>query len=69
MPTRILSWAQMVSEADPNFRNKSLHPWVYEFSNGRLFVEGSLYQNYDAVGGQLILDDLSQEGLDYNPLG
>ena len=29
----------MVLEADPNFRQLSLRPWVYEFSSGRLFVE------------------------------
>lgn len=38
-PTRILSWEQMCLEADPNFRQRSLRPWIYEFSNGRLFVE------------------------------
>lgn len=38
-PTRILSWRQMVQEADPNFVRLSLQPWVYEFSNGRLFVD------------------------------
>ena len=38
-PTRILSWMQMCQEADPSFRKLSLRPWVYEFSNGRLFVE------------------------------
>lgn len=36
---RILSWAQMVQEADPDWRQLSLRPWVYEFSNGRRFVE------------------------------
>lgn len=38
-PTRILSWLQMCQQADPNFRQLSLRPWVYEFSNGRLFVQ------------------------------
>lgn len=38
-PTRILSWNQMVREADPNYTRQSLQPWVYEFSNGRLFVD------------------------------
>jgi hypothetical protein len=38
-PTRILSWEQMCIEADPDFLRLSLRPWVYEFSNGRLFVE------------------------------
>ena len=38
-PTRILSWQQWVLESDPNWRRLSLQPWVYEFSNGRLFVD------------------------------
>lgn len=29
----------MVREADPNYTRLSLQPWVYEFSNGRLFVD------------------------------
>lgn len=38
-PTRILSWLQMCLESDPDFRRLSLRPWIYSFSNGRLFVE------------------------------
>ena len=38
-PTRLLSWQQMVQEADPNWNRLSLQPWVFEFSNGRLFVD------------------------------
>lgn len=38
-PTRILSWNQIVRENDPNYTRLSLQPWVYEFSNGRLFVD------------------------------
>lgn len=37
--TRILSWSQMVREADPNYTRLSLQPWVYSFSNSRLFVD------------------------------
>jgi hypothetical protein len=37
--TRILNWAQMVREADPDFQRLSLRPWVYEFSNDRRFIE------------------------------
>jgi hypothetical protein len=37
--TRILNWAQMVREADPDFQRLSQRPWVYEFSNDRRFVE------------------------------
>ena len=48
MPTRILSWEQMVTEADPGFRRLSLQPWVYSFSNGRLFIDRPppLYGDY-----------------------
>lgn len=52
-PTRILSWEQMCVEADPGFRQKSLRPWVYEFLNGRLFVDP--LPLYDFGGG--ITDD------------
>ena len=38
-PTRILSWLQLCLENDSDFRRKSLRPWIYSFSNGRLFVE------------------------------
>jgi len=38
-PTRILSWLQMVREADPNFTRTSLQPVAYELSNGRVFVD------------------------------
>lgn len=36
--TRILSWAQQVKEADPNWQRGLTHPWIYQFSNGRKFV-------------------------------
>lgn len=39
MPTRILSWQQMVLEADPDWVRNSLNPLVWEFSNGRLFED------------------------------
>lgn len=38
-PSRVISWLQQVQEADPNYRQESLRPWVYEFSNGRRFVD------------------------------
>ena len=38
-PTRILSWSQMVREADPDFTRLSLRPVVYTFSKGRLVVD------------------------------
>jgi hypothetical protein len=34
---RILSWQQLVLEADPNWQRDNLQPWIYEFSNRRLF--------------------------------
>lgn len=37
-PTRILSWQQMVIEADPNWSREYRQPIVYEFSNGRVFT-------------------------------
>lgn len=54
----------MVREADPNYTRLSRQPWVYEFSNGRLFIDplqtygnpivvvGGLYDD----GGVLALD-------------
>lgn len=38
-PTRLLSWEALVSAADPNWRTEGLRPWVYEFSNGRRFLD------------------------------
>ena len=53
--TSILSWSQMVREADPNYTRLSLQPWVYEYSNGRLFVDTlPLYGTFDIVR-QLLL--------------
>lgn len=34
---RVLSWQQLVLEADPNWQRDNLQPWIYEFSNRRLF--------------------------------
>lgn len=39
MSSRILSWEQLVREADPDHSRLSLRPWVYEFSNGRRFLD------------------------------
>lgn len=38
-PTTIISFRQLVLEADPNWEKESLRPVVYEFSNGRKFVD------------------------------
>jgi hypothetical protein len=50
--TRILSWAQMVAEADPGFRRASNQPWGYEFSNMRRF-----YDPVPLYGDGIIRDD------------
>ena len=34
---RILSWQQLVLEADPDWQRSNLQPWIYSFSNTRLF--------------------------------
>lgn len=42
----------MVIAADPDYRRLSLQPWVYEFSNARLFVDAvPLY------GSPFMIDD------------
>ena len=38
-PTRIISWQQVVTEADPNYWPAKNQPWIYEMSNGRLFYQ------------------------------
>lgn len=39
MPTRLISWQQLVLENDPDWVRGSLNPLVWEFSNGRLFSD------------------------------
>ena len=39
MPTRLISWQQIVLENDPDWVRLSLNPVVWEFSNGRRFVD------------------------------
>lgn len=36
-PTRLISFLQEVRSADPNFQQGLIRPWIYQFSNGRLF--------------------------------
>lgn len=56
-PTRILSWNQLVREADPNFTRLSLQPWTLEFSNGRLFIDSlPLYSTFSATDDLLVLE-------------
>jgi hypothetical protein len=38
-PTRIISFLQRVQEVDPLFRQQSLRPVAYDFSNGRRFLQ------------------------------
>lgn len=38
-PTRILSFQQLVIEADPYWQRDYTKPWNYEFSNRRLFYQ------------------------------
>lgn len=35
----VRSWSQLVRNADPDFDRESRRPWVYEFSNGRRFLD------------------------------
>lgn len=55
------SWRQKVLEADPNFLRKSLRPVVYEFSNGRKFIQPA-----DPYGGghPFTLDESPLDGQD-----
>lgn len=63
-PTRILSWLQLCLESDPSFRRLSQRPWIYEFSNGRLFVESlPLYGSTGITDdfGNAITDDFGTQ--------
>jgi hypothetical protein len=37
-PTRIISWQQLVQDADPDWNRLKQRPWIYEFSTGRRFL-------------------------------
>lgn len=37
----VSSWRQRVLDADPDWYEDSLRPWIYEFSNGRRFHQPS----------------------------
>ena len=50
----------MCMQSDPDFRILSLKPWVYEFSNGRLFIQTlPVYGNFGISDdtGTLMRDD------------
>jgi hypothetical protein len=54
----------MCLEADPDFRRLSLRPWIYEFSNGRMFIES--LPVYGSTGitddfGNAITDDFGTQ--------
>lgn len=48
--TRILSFRQMVLEADPNWLRQSLQPWAYQYSNNRLFIDPSPLYSFGSFG-------------------
>lgn len=63
-PTRILSWLQMCMESDPDYRRLSLRPWIYEFSNGRLFIESLPVYGQTGIiddSGNAITDDFGTQ--------
>ena len=35
--TRQISFLQLAQEADPTYQREKQQPWIYSFSNGRLF--------------------------------
>ena len=37
-PTSIKSWLQWCIDADPNYNYDTLRFWIYEYSNGRQFL-------------------------------
>ena len=57
--TRILSWLQLVQEADPNYRQMSNRPMAYVFSNGRMF-----YDPVPLYGTPFITDDFGTNIVD-----
>lgn len=50
MATRILSFLQLVREADPGYSISSRRPWVYQFSNGRRFYDTDPVYTPYAIG-------------------
>ncbi len=61
-PTRILSFQQMVSEADPFYTIDKNRPWIYEFSNGRRFLQ--VPDPYGGFSDIFTLDSSSLDGPD-----
>lgn len=48
---RVLSWQQLVLEADTNWQRDNLQPWIYEFSNRRLFYATIPMYGQPTAGG------------------
>jgi len=62
----VFNWRQRCINADPNFYEDSLRPWVYEFSNGRRFKQPTdPYQGGYIPPDPFILDrsDLDSEDI------
>lgn len=64
-PTRILSWQQLVQESDPDYQRLLQRPVIYEFSNGRTFLQPSGYYSGWATYltdpyGNLVLDPFGE---------
>jgi hypothetical protein len=50
MSTRLISWQQLVTEADPDFSREANRPWIYRFSNERRFRRpANIYADYALV--------------------
>lgn len=56
------SWRQRVLEADPDFLRLSLRPVVYEFSNGRKFLQPA--DPYADPAYVFVLDQSLMDGTD-----
>lgn len=51
--SRIISWQQLVLEADPEYWQRKNRPMKYEFSNGRRF-----YDTWPTYIAEWLTDDL-----------
>lgn len=51
VPTRIISWQQVVLDADPDWYPRYQRPWIYEWSNGRRHYQQLPYPNTILFGG------------------
>jgi hypothetical protein len=57
MSTRLISWQQLVTEADADFSREANRPVVYRFSNARTFRRpANIYSDYD-IRNMPITDD------------